>query len=478
VPGVVQGSVPCSDPSDPVMIKESFSYRINPLLPKVQDNVYAELLLFVQQHLKTLTMIDNDLNIKVLPKIEDVRQFTINWLNSVSHYSKTFKNHLLICFDKIYYDNTFHLGPKKFICNTFPKAEFFEEPKRARLINSRSDYFKVAVGAFIQAIEHEIYKLHNFVKGTPINQIPSKLNNLDKYKYKIETDYSSFESCFSPQYTACVEQQLFKHFLVNNPEVMKIIDLCYNDGGRPRVNILKGTNYSASVIGSRMSGEMWTSLANGFSNYINLKFLLKDYPSGNVDFYVEGDDGIIGIETKYLTNQMFTNLGFKIKMVYGEDLSHTRFCGNLFVPGLNQLVINPEQITRFFFTCSQKFINMKLIGAKKLLLSKAMNLYSTGQFTPIIAVLAYQVIKILKSYKTISYLLPYWEIAKQRIKVDFDHLNYPQIHPLNRQLYAEQYGISISGQLRLENFISKWTTYEDICLPVSMSQWDDPTHIY
>jgi hypothetical protein len=482
VAGEFEGTAPCTDPHDKLGIHEAINYRISPVTPKVQNTKYKELKYFVKTHLEHLNKSDPQKSftklIHKLKKIDDVRQFTIDWLNGCKHYPIKYKEHLLKCFDQVYYDGKYHLEEWMYNCKSFIKREFYELPKRARLINSRTDFFKVCVGPYIHAIELEIYKLPQFVKGIPIVNLPTKLNTLNQFDYILETDYSSFESCFVPQYTEMVELQLFEFMLCRNPEIMHVIHNCYYHGDEPRTNnLICRKYYHKKVVGSRMSGEMWTSLANGFSNYINLKFLLKDFKETQYKFFIEGDDGILGMNQKFLTPQMFSELGFNIKMEYGSDLSHTSFCGNVFVPGINKLIMNPENITRLFLTCTPNFIHMNRRGAIKLLRSKAMNLWVSGQYTPIIQNLAFNVLRVLGKGTTLTYGNAYWMLQKQKI-FDWNKLILTNLPIEHRELYESKYNITIEQQLCAEKKMNQWKTIDDIGLPIVVSQWNDPTFNY
>jgi hypothetical protein len=54
-------------------------------------------------------------------------------------------------------------------CSSFVKDEHYEGWKYPRLINSRSDQFKVFIGPTIKAMEHLVYShLPEFIKHVPV----------------------------------------------------------------------------------------------------------------------------------------------------------------------------------------------------------------------------------------------------------------------------------------------------------------------
>jgi hypothetical protein len=263
-----------------------------------------------------------------------------------------------------------------------------------------------------------------------------------------------------------VECQMFRYMLSKNPMILKYVMAAYYDeDGTPRENVLHHRKlYTARVLGSRMSGEMWTSLCNGFSNLMNVLYL-AERENQEIDGFVEGDDGIFGMYEPFLTSEMFRELGFNIKMQYGDDLSHTSFCGNVFDPRSLTLVVSPEQISRLFWSCSIQYIHAKTSKLIKLLRAKAMSLYITGKYTPICGPLAHQVMKIIGKG---DYIVdPNQQWYENYLGISSKNLKFEKVEiPLcNRELYETKYGITIGEQLALEKFISSCTSINQLQLP-------------
>jgi len=143
---------------------------------------------------------------------------------------------------------------RDYVCKGFAKKEFFEEEKLTRYICSRSDRFKVAVAPYIKAIEHEFFSLPYFVKGESLLNLGTKFERLLGFPYYIQTDYSSFESSFKPEYMDVVECELFRYMLQNNKEILDLVMGVYyqrlkNGEYQYRINEVRNKNFRFYVQG-------------------------------------------------------------------------------------------------------------------------------------------------------------------------------------------------------------------------------------
>jgi hypothetical protein len=321
----------------------------------------------------------------------------------------------------------------------------------------------------MHAIEKAVYARKPFVKGRPTHELPVDLVKLTEFPWVLETDYTSFESGFSPEYCDVVECALWRYMLKNNPLILDLVLRCYYQtrGGHivPRKEKLMNKLYVAKTVGTRMSGEMWTSLANGFANLMNIKYLchkLKIRCKG----FVEGDDGLFGMDSRRLKAHHFEELGFKIKMKYGRDLAHTSFCGNVFDPEVMKIIIAPEQIARVFWSCSSTYIHSSRKILDELLRAKAMSLYCQGKHTPIAGKLALKILQIIgPGGIRIGEGNAWWwneRIAKMLETETFAPVD---VDLRSRDLYEQLYGISVRDQLSIEDHISRMTKFEDLEIP-------------
>jgi len=457
------GDVPCAtNPHDSHELRAGFRKRIVPDMPEPDKSKLRSLGLFVQKWLVN--------NLQPLENLSNSYEVLFeDWLQDNNSYSGERKMSLSESFESLRHCNIGPLCENDYKIKSFIKREFYEGPKYVRLINSRTDRFKVKVAPYIHAIEkalfHQSEASRYFVKGDPITELPEKLSRLQKWQVILETDYSSFESGFSPEYVDVVECQLWRYMLQNNPEILDAVMKCYyvrkGKIKKPRVERLRSKYYTGKCVGARMSGEMWTSLANGFSNLMNMLFMAED-KGFEVDGFVEGDDGLFGMSGQHLTASDYEQLGFKIKMLYGPDLRHTSFCGNVFDPEEKLLIISPEQIARLSWSCAPGYLNARKKKKLALLRAKAMSLYCTGKHTPIASVLAMKVMELIGPGITI--LEPgtwYWKANLLNL-AKTETFESVEITNRSRNLFADYYHVPICDQLEIEKFYRSASTLEEL----------------
>jgi hypothetical protein len=225
---------------------------------------------------------------------------------------------------------TFKTYPDRKKCeriSSFVKSESYPEFKYPRWINSRCDAFKTYSGPIFKSIEEQVFKLKWFIKHTPVLERPAKISGLKKAGARyIQTDFSSFEAHFTPYLMEAVEFQLYDYMLQQFPADAKFIRrvLAGHNKGRTK----DGVNFD--VRGRRMSGEMCTSLGNGFTNLMVWGYLAerKGIRPEQWDGYVEGDDGIFAVTSPItITTEDYTNRGFNIKLNEFTKPELASFCG-------------------------------------------------------------------------------------------------------------------------------------------------------
>lgn len=444
----------CTTPYDSDNLFLAYTKRLMPEMPEPIAEEIQGLKVFVDNWLNT-----NMIPFNILEGEQDV--LFNNWLDSNTHYTASRKENLRTTHTQMYQGGLPRLIRRDFICKSFVKREFYEENKCLRFINSRTDRFKVRVGPFIHLLEENFFKSDWFVKHHDLLELPSRINNLSKFKYLLETDYSSFESGFSPQYVDVVECQLFRYMFRNNPNILSDIMKCYyqkNELGqfKPRVEKLRNKYYKCTTMGTRMSGEMWTSLANSFSNLMNMLYLTNKKLI-KCEGLVEGDDGVFGLDQNTLKAEDFERLGFKIKFKYAEKIRDTKFCGMLFDENVLKLVISPELIARLGWTNNPIYIHSSKKIRDELLLSKSRSLYCIGKYTPIAGPLALKCINQLSKNpdlrKRIETTNRWWDQKVDQLIISETFLPV-DIPTENRLLYAEQFNISVEQQLMIEKTIS------------------------
>lgn len=456
----------CTDPYDSDNLMLGYRKRISPVRPQVNLLLINQLGLFVQNWLES--------NLQPLPFLENQYDALFEqWMEENNSYTSDKKNMMRDVKNELKLRlNMFLMTEKDLLCKSFPKREFYEVEKFLRLINSRSNFFKVLVGPFIHLLEKVIYNLKWFAKGIDPMEMPNEISKLSKYTVYVETDYSSYESSFDPYYMDNVECRLWRYMFANNPHLLKAILSSYyiEDQGviKPRTQVMIGSNYVAKAVGARMSGEMWTSLGNGFSNLMNMLFICHNQ-NVECDGFVEGDDGLFGMNSDFITVNHFTPLGFVIKMKKAFNLEDTDFCGNIFSSITHHSLLSPEQIVRLTWTCSTKYFRCSDSVQEELLRCKAQSCYVQGKYTPILGPLSLKIIQLLGQgairFETSN---EWWDrrILKMLSREQFQPVN---INIEDRMLYARRFSIPIDLQLDLEKIIAEATSMQQLYLPGLMA---------
>lgn len=211
----------------------------------------------------------------------------------------------------------------------FAKDEFYQEYKYHRTINARSDYMKVIIGRFAASIEKKVFATPWFIKKVPRAEWPEYIiRRCSGREHGYASDYSSFEASFIKEIMEMCEMQLYEYMLqhVWTKEVSERF------GALSGWNKITAKGFLVKLLARRLSGEMVTSLGNGFSNLMINLFVLKEKGAKNVTAVVEGDDGLFMFDGPCPTEADFLELGFVIKLTPVQTLSDASFCGVVFDP--------------------------------------------------------------------------------------------------------------------------------------------------
>jgi hypothetical protein len=265
--------------------------------------------------------------------------------------------------------------------DSFPKLESYPEYKEARWINSRSDEFKVYSGPAFKAIESELYKHKQFIKHVPVPDRPALIRALrrDGLHY-YENDFKAFESHFKHEVMRVLECRLYMHALRRYPALARYI--CKTITGINRLHTRAGVRINLRA--RRMSGDMCTSLGNGFSNLM-LALYIAYLKKGHLDGFVEGDDGIFATDFE-MSAQDYLNLGFNVEIGEVADPCLAHFCGMTMTDD-GTIIKDPRRVFQTFgWTSSNINAGSKVID--ELLRAKALSLAYELPQCPILGMLA------------------------------------------------------------------------------------------
>jgi len=240
-------ALPIPDPLDGDTAQRGARHRFCRDTPPISRCLRLRLRLFVRQWLKD--------NLEPLPPDSDVSFET--WLRDIVQPLAR-KQEL----QKVY-DEKLGVKPTDYFCKSFVKREFYTAYKHARMINARSDRFKVLTGPYFKKIEEKLYSNPAFIKHVPVADRPEYIENTlssNGGRYA-ETDHTAFEAHMTAHIMKAVEFQLYDYML---PLVCGgIWVLAHIKKALAGLNTSHFVMMMVQVFASRMSGDMCTSLGNG-----------------------------------------------------------------------------------------------------------------------------------------------------------------------------------------------------------------------
>lgn len=427
--GSVPGYAPiCCDSNDPDTIKASIFQRLVRDLPVPEPGMLDRFGVFVKKFCA------ENLPVVTVPTFEE-------WLEATS-YNEQRKQQLRKCHVELRGGRPTLKQAKKI--SSFIKTESYPIWKQARSINSRSDFFKVWSGPMFKAIENAVYALPEFIKHTPVPDRPEKVRGLRKAnRHYYQTDFTAFESHFTMDFLTQCELVLYRHCLGPGANTDFLCNVIGGNLGHNMLHYRAGVR--AAIPSRRMSGDMCTSLGNGFTNLMLAKFLASEQGK-ELEGFVEGDDGLFSTEA-ILTPELYARLGFSIKIEEVEDPCRGSFCGMIF-PESGEIIRDPRRFLENFGWTSS-FIHAGLPIMQQLLRAKALSACYEAPQCPVVGVLARRA-------------LVHTTGAAPRFVDDGYHycprdvLNVPAFNPSpdTRVLFAQEFGVSVEVQLAVEAAIN------------------------
>jgi hypothetical protein len=299
--------------------------------------------------------------------------------------------------------------------------------------------FKAFAGPFFKAIEEELYRNAWFIKHVPVPDRPAAIKALFQTGLRyFENDFKAFESHMTPEVMAACELQLYQHCLAEVPQVANLICDCIS--GTNRLHTKLGIKFS--LEGRRMSGDMCTSLGNGFTNLMIVLFIVSE-KGGKVNGFVEGDDGLFAT-TVELTARDYLDLGFTVEICEKKYPWDAHFCGMTCSEDCT-LLKNPRKVLQGFgWTQSKIHGGTKVM--ESLLRSKALSMCYEAPQCPIIGVLAREALRLTEGVKAES------DNAWNKRPQDYEGPTGP-FAPSNcaRCQFESVFGVTVENQIRIEN---------------------------
>lgn len=430
---------PMPDPSDPPTVLVGSQHRFACDMPKPEKGLLLELQEFVSAYVRRHY---DPIPPGELPTLEE-------WLSG-TNYSEGRKVELRKAF----------LEANESVCRddygikSFAKRETYMSYKHARGINSRSDVFKCFVGPAFSAIERVVYDSPCFIKHVPVKDRPRFLvERLGSYTGPwYESDYTSFEGSFSPEFMYHCEMVLYRYMLTNYPGVYHHIAKAMLG-----VNECKFKWFSISVRGRRMSGEMCTSLGNGFTNLMLALFCAQK--SGvSIDIIVEGDDGLFctngPIDTSYLSR-----FGFDLKLITHHSILQSSFCGLQLTSELTSMTDPRKVLCNFGWSHSWQCFGGPRVKLG-LFRAKSMSLLYEHPRCPILTTMALRGLELTSGVRAIFSTNWYEKQLESEVRSNVNWV-YGEVRKgitlSMREEFSELYGIAVGEQIAIENEIRSWT---------------------
>lgn len=223
------------------------------------------------------------------------------------------------------------------------------------MIQARHQTFNIEYGRYIKKIEesltkHPKYGVH-FGKGN-YDQIAAKITKLAvKYPYYTELDHKEFDAHVTPEMLSLTH--LYYQNVYRCGEIKKSIRQLAKQTINNKCKTRDGDRWF--VRGTRMSGDVDTSLGNSLINYAIIKELISRLGlKGTV--IVNGDDCIIFTNKPVDINQALQillefNMESKIPKPSTKNINTVEFCRTKLVirdDGTPTMMIDPERIVRIF----------------------------------------------------------------------------------------------------------------------------------
>lgn len=363
---------------------------------------------------------------------------------------------------------------------SFIKDETYPEYKYPRLINSRVDAAKCYFGPVVAAISERLFSLPEFIKTIPVPDRPEVIREKlfvegDDYVF---TDYTSFEAHFTAEVMEMVQFELFKHMCKNLSDKQWL--LIYMDVMSGR-NVMQFKDVTVKVNACRMSGEMDTSLSNGFCNLMIFLFLAEENGAKDVKGFVEGDDGLFKVSPARCTPtaKQFADLGFTIKIGYTKQLETASFCGQVYDMEDLIVVTDPLEVLARIGWTNKKYVNSNEQTRLQLLRAKGFSLIYQYNGCPMLMALGTRILQLTSGIQIedrIINALDQWEKEKLKAALaGYDSWTAIPVGDNTRALVEKLYHIPIETQKKIETQFQNISlgTHEMPCLDLVPSVWRD-----
>lgn len=451
--------LPHVDTRHPETLRDGVAFRMGKIMPQREDG-------FLESLRKTVS---GWVSKEMVPLAHDTDVSFETWIEG-TNYDLSRKNELRKINEEVIEPlERINGGLKYFIVKLFSKDETYVDFKHARGIYARDDVAKVFFGPWFKVIENELYKKPTFIKHVPVSErgeyIYERLYR--EGEVYVQTDYSSYEAHFDKDLMANCEFILYDWMLSGIDGSSRILETM-NEVLRGS-NRVFNKNVICHVLACRMSGEMNTSLGNGFSNYMLMLNQCERLGQECVGV-VEGDDGLFVFpKNSKPSTEDFTRSGCIIKLEVFEKISHASFCGLLFDENDRQIIADIRKIMVGLSWSSKQYVGAKQTKLKSLLRCKAMSMLVQYPSCPVIAEMSRCIIRLTKHIDVRKVLISNKMGLYDRERLEYGVKNFR--HNMNasiglgtRLLVEELWGFTLETQFRLEEKFANMQSIEEVCI--------------
>jgi len=402
------------------------------------------------------------------------------WLEKTD-YPEWRKKELRDCWEKCLAMGGIYAVPKFRKCKSFMKDECYVEWKFARGINARSDEFKCAVGPIFRLIEEVVFKRAEFIKKIPVAERPQYIKDRlwSLGGTYVATDYSSFEALFTKEVQNSCEMQLYRYMsseVADGKEWMSLVHSTMTG-----MNTCQYKWFTVKLPATRMSGEMCTSLGNGFTNLMLMLYMCKRAGCKDVVGVVEGDDGLFRMRGKPPSVEDFAEIGMVIKADIHTSLTTASFCGLVFDIEDQVNVVDIRKVLAGFGWTSAKYVEARASKLEHLMRSKALSLLYQYPGCPVLQAFGRHILRLTSKYSLRQSVQVAMRNAnvyeRQRLREMAEALERRKWElpfrevPMNTRFLVEQlYGVSVESQLALEKHFNE---VQEIC-PINLDAFLHP----
>jgi len=312
-------------------------------------------------------------------------------------------------------------------------------------------------------MEEEVYKCPYFIKHVPVRDRAQEIEKLRVSGTAVgQTDFTGFEAHFSPELLDMCEFELYDW----------MVSQLSGDGAAFMSRVrraIAGVNHCifkwfiALILARRMSGEMCTSLGNGFTNLMFILFAcLVLCHMSFVDVRVEGDDGVFAGSGDLPTAAMFESLGCDIKIEQHSDVNVASFCGLIYDPHDLIVVTDPRPVLADFGHVHYDYRFASSETLLVLLRCKGLSMLHQYPGCPIIQSLGLCILKVTKGVDPRNYIynsstLSMWERDQLREAYEQNLPTKPVPHR-TRELVEMMFELPINVQIEIEQYLDSVDT--------------------